>query len=311
MTSTQQKTQEPEIQISSHEGNFHAFRIEMNTAIDYLSKKKPWIVLPGELASNPSIFFSTGNYGKAREFAAFLEDFKDFNDLLKGLFEFRMPEVPEPGLPEIEESGTTFFENSAIKASESSKFFGAFTLAEDSGLCVPALDGEPGVYSARYFENNISYFDHSEFLEVGRVYMEIMESDLPEPVKKKDATDLLNNAMMVARLRHLSPSARWFPAHFQTVASISDAKGNIVSTGVGTMAGSIVIPKNFDLSKKECIEALRGDFGYNCIFGVKGPGMVEGAMLRAVPLRDRLKWNHRSIAISRAIVGLLLKYTRH
>lgn len=50
---------------------------------------------------------------------------------------------------EIEENGTTFEENSVIKASAPAKL-GYIGVADDSGLCVDALDGAPGVYSARY-----------------------------------------------------------------------------------------------------------------------------------------------------------------
>ena len=51
---------------------------------------------------------------------------------------------------EIEENGATFAENALIKARAAAKFCGLPALADDSGLCVDALDGEPGIYSARY-----------------------------------------------------------------------------------------------------------------------------------------------------------------
>ena len=51
---------------------------------------------------------------------------------------------------EIEETGTTFEENSLLKASVVCKLTGCPALADDSGLCVKALNGAPGVYSARY-----------------------------------------------------------------------------------------------------------------------------------------------------------------
>ena len=49
-----------------------------------------------------------------------------------------------------EETGTTFAENSLIKASEASKLSGCYALADDSGLCVKSLGGLPGIHSARY-----------------------------------------------------------------------------------------------------------------------------------------------------------------
>lgn len=51
---------------------------------------------------------------------------------------------------EIVEDGSTFAENALIKASFISKKYGVYAIADDSGLCVDALNGEPGIYSARY-----------------------------------------------------------------------------------------------------------------------------------------------------------------
>ena len=51
---------------------------------------------------------------------------------------------------EVEETGTTFEANAQLKASEQAKVIHQWVLGEDSGLCVEALDGAPGVYSARF-----------------------------------------------------------------------------------------------------------------------------------------------------------------
>lgn len=55
-----------------------------------------------------------------------------------------------PGIPEPEETGLTFLENATIKAKAASIFTGLPALADDSGICVDALDGAPGIYSARW-----------------------------------------------------------------------------------------------------------------------------------------------------------------
>lgn len=52
-----------------------------------------------------------------------------------------------------EENGKTFLENAQIKATEAAKITKTYCLADDSGLCVDALEGEPGIYSARYADS--------------------------------------------------------------------------------------------------------------------------------------------------------------
>ena len=56
-------------------------------------------------------------------------------------------------IPDVEETGTTFAENSLLKSSAIAKITGIACIADDSGLCVDALNGAPGVYSARYAPN--------------------------------------------------------------------------------------------------------------------------------------------------------------
>jgi len=55
-----------------------------------------------------------------------------------------------PDTPSIEETGQTFMENAILKAEHYSKYVNDLTLADDSGLCVDAMGGRPGVHSARY-----------------------------------------------------------------------------------------------------------------------------------------------------------------
>ncbi|WP_404364192.1 RdgB/HAM1 family non-canonical purine NTP pyrophosphatase [Corallococcus coralloides] len=87
----------------------------------------------------PKLLFATGNAGKLRELRALVGDAVEVVSLKD------LPPVPEPV-----EDGATFEENAVKKAREYSEATGLPALADDSGLCVDALDGRPGVLSARY-----------------------------------------------------------------------------------------------------------------------------------------------------------------
>jgi XTP/dITP diphosphohydrolase len=81
---------------------------------------------------------ATHNPGKARELAA----------LLQGRFD--VVSAAELGLPEPEEPETTFMGNAVVKARAAADASGLIALADDSGLCVAALGGAPGIHSARW-----------------------------------------------------------------------------------------------------------------------------------------------------------------
>jgi XTP/dITP diphosphohydrolase len=87
------------------------------------------------------IVVASHNAGKLREFA----------DLL-GPFGLETKSAKEYGLPEPEETGTTFEENAYIKAHAAAVATGLPAMSDDSGLMVDALDGAPGVYTANWAE---------------------------------------------------------------------------------------------------------------------------------------------------------------
>ncbi len=98
-----------------------------------------------------------------------------------------------PDLPEVEEDGTTFAGNAAKKASEMARRAGVWTLGEDSGLEVEALQGAPGVYSARY--------------------------------SGPQATDAANNAKLIAALQGVPESRRG--ARYVCHVAVADPRGEV------------------------------------------------------------------------------------
>ncbi len=94
-------------------------------------------------AKKTTIVLATGNQGKVKELSSLLENLpvtivpqSDFN------------------LDEVAETGTTFIENAIIKARYAAEKTGFAAIADDSGLAVDALNGAPGIYSARYAGEN-------------------------------------------------------------------------------------------------------------------------------------------------------------
>ena len=89
------------------------------------------------------LVLASNNAGKLREFQALLAPL-DFEVIPQG----------ELGIPSAEEPHHTFVENALAKARHASAASGLPALADDSGICAHALNGEPGVYSARYAGEN-------------------------------------------------------------------------------------------------------------------------------------------------------------
>lgn len=83
------------------------------------------------------LIIATSNLGKLEEIKAYFINYPWHLDI-------KPPEI------EIEETGATFLENACLKASQVAKLTGEWAIADDSGLAVDALQGAPGIYSARY-----------------------------------------------------------------------------------------------------------------------------------------------------------------
>lgn len=93
------------------------------------------------------IIFATSNEGKMREIRKILGDLP-----------CQIYSMKEAGIHvDVEENGATFLENAIIKAKAIAKETDCIVMADDSGLVIDALNGEPGIYSARYMGEDTSY----------------------------------------------------------------------------------------------------------------------------------------------------------
>ncbi|WP_153101642.1 RdgB/HAM1 family non-canonical purine NTP pyrophosphatase [Paraburkholderia hayleyella] len=115
-----------------------------------------------------TIVLASNNAGKLREFEAL---FSAAGISLIAQSQFNVPEADEPH--------PTFIENALAKARHAAQHTGQAALADDSGLCVPALRGAPGVYSARYAQRASGDTNNAN-----------------------NASDAANNAQLLAALRH-------------------------------------------------------------------------------------------------------------
>lgn len=147
------------------------------------------------MASSPLLILGTRNRKKAEELEALLGGLPL---VLKTLADY-------PAAPEVEEDGTTFADNARKKARELAVALGTWVLGEDSGLVVDALNGRPGVYSARY--------------------------------AGPDATDEANNRKLLDGLQNIPFAKR--TAHYVCSVAVADSTGKIRVETEGRVNGII------------------------------------------------------------------------
>jgi XTP/dITP diphosphohydrolase len=141
------------------------------------------------------LLIATGNKGKIAELQSLLASLPL---RLRSLAEF-------PGVAEVEETGTTFSDNAVLKASAYAGQTGLWALADDSGLEVDALNGAPGVFSARYGGAGLTDGERLERL--------LEELSLRAPQERR--------------------------ARFVSVIAIADPQGQIVNVSTGKCEGRI------------------------------------------------------------------------
>ena len=113
------------------------------------------------------LVIATHNAGKLREIAALVEPL--------GISAVSAEEL---GLPEPEEIGNSFADNADLKAREAADLSGLPALADDSGLCVDALHGRPGIFSARWAEDSAGKRDWMRAMD--RVWREVQAEEPDE-----------------------------------------------------------------------------------------------------------------------------------
>jgi XTP/dITP diphosphohydrolase len=128
---------------------------------------------------------------------------KEVREILAGL-PLELVSLKDLGLPAPPETGNTFHDNAAEKATTSARRSGLWTLADDSGLCVDALNGAPGVHSARYAP-----------------------------------TDEERRAKLLAALQGVPVERRG--AHFEAAVALSDSQGRRMRHADGRVEGTIAL----------------------------------------------------------------------
>jgi XTP/dITP diphosphohydrolase len=146
------------------------------------------------------ILIASTNPGKIREFRQMFSDRADlqFTDL-----------TAHPGLPVVEETGSTFLANACLKAGQYARMLHAWSLADDSGLAVDALDGRPGILSARWAASH-----------------------------QAGAGDSDNNALLLHQLAEIPAERR--SARFVCSLALADPLGRVVLTAGDTVEGRIL-----------------------------------------------------------------------
>lgn len=148
------------------------------------------------LEGHDTVVVATKNAGKVKEFAHALQK---LGKAVVSLHDY-------PAIPDIIEDGETFAANARLKAKATGDALGVPALADDSGLCVEALDGRPGVYSARYAGEGASDRDNNAKLlqELGE-----MGAELPS-LGWNDSSKPLSRAQFVCALALYDPATGEF-----------------------------------------------------------------------------------------------------
>lgn len=205
---------------------------------------------------NSTIVIATRNAGKVREFQSLLEP---HGIVVRSLVDFAQ-------VPPVEESGHTFAQNSLLKAQITAQYLQIPVLADDSGLCVDALGGAPGVRSARYAGEHATDDENNSKL----LY------ELAHRVE-------LDNEPTIGQLPELGAELRVFSsAYFECAITLVNEKSEPVLLAQGRCHGYIVNQRI----------GTQG-FGYDPLFYVP---QLQKTMAQCSP-QEKNQISHRAIAM--------------
>ncbi|MEM1329024.1 MAG: non-canonical purine NTP pyrophosphatase [Planctomycetota bacterium] len=224
------------------------------------------------------VVIATGNPHKIEEISAILGP----DSASLGLSFVGLDAFPEHAEPEPVEDADTFEGNAAIKAVEYARRTGCWCLADDSGLVVDALEGAPGVLSARYAAEGYDGF-----------------GELPRADR-----DARNNAKLLAALEGVAPEAR--TARFVCAMVLAgpgiDGGASVMASVRGTFEGRIGEPPR--------VPSGEHGFGYDPLFLVAEPGAGREPFSVAsaeLPPEQKNRLSHRAAAcrlMSRKLQGI-------
>ena len=230
-----------------------------------VSGNAPALTLPQR---ERELLVATGNPGKLREYAGLLRDAP-----------FRLVSLRDVGIThEVAETGATFAENAWLKASEYAALSRMLTLADDSGLEVDTLGGEPGVRSARYGGDDF----RSDAERVALLLRNL------EGVPWHRRTARFRCVINVARPKEEHPRPKPMP-----LGEGTEGPELLVSV-VGSVAGMIQYsPEGVD------------GFGYDPVFHLPSFGKTVAQL----SLEDKNRISHRGCAAARAMNALARLYS--
>lgn len=111
------------------------------------------VSIPNPIFPTRQLVLASNNQGKLAEFKQLFE---------QANLEITVIPQGQLGIEDAIEDGLSFIENALIKARHASRISGLPAIADDSGLCVPILGGQPGIYSARFAQDEASFSQHKD-----------------------------------------------------------------------------------------------------------------------------------------------------